>query len=293
MNTPEEQLPPQAPVQPPAYQPPVQPQYYSLAEEPAVKHSLFKEKKVLLLLGIAAFAMIVAAVGIVLAMNLMQNDSAKIARESALANAKSIAEQAASNCAAGDTACIEKAQSGAARQVGEAEACKSLDGDRYASCVTLIAFDKKDPELCKSLSGDAKTSCTDGALVLQAQVQQDFTLCAKITAEISRLSCEATLRNDAAMSGDCAAYHVEASVCEGETALRAVIAGGDPEGCATLSTDYQGTCEDLFTSLDEDGDGLSLQEEFELGTSPTNPDTDGDGYTDGEEVASGHNPRIK
>ena len=280
---------PQAAV-PPVYQPPVQPQYYSLSEAPVEKRSIFKEKKVLLLLGIALFAMLVAVVGIVLALNLTKNNSARVA---ALNNAKSIAEQAASACDAGDAVCLLQAQSGAARQVGEVEACKTLEGDRYASCVTLIAFDKKDPELCGSLSATAKTTCMDGAFVLVAQEQHDFMLCAKVTNEISRLSCEATLRSDAAMAGDCAAYHVDASVCEGETALRSVIDLGDPKGCATLSGDYVATCEDLFASLDEDKDGLSLQEEFELGTSPTNPDTDGDGYTDGEEVASGHNPRIK
>ena len=36
--------------------------------------------------------------------------------------------------------------------------------------------------------------------------------------------------------------------------------------------------------LDTDGDGLTDQEELQLGTDPKNPDTDGDGLTDGEEV---------
>lgn len=36
--------------------------------------------------------------------------------------------------------------------------------------------------------------------------------------------------------------------------------------------------------LDSDGDGLSDQEELQIGTDPKNPDTDGDGLTDGEEV---------
>lgn len=37
-------------------------------------------------------------------------------------------------------------------------------------------------------------------------------------------------------------------------------------------------------SLDSDGDGLSDDEEAELGTDPRNPDSDGDGLKDGEEV---------
>ncbi len=41
-------------------------------------------------------------------------------------------------------------------------------------------------------------------------------------------------------------------------------------------------------ALDTDGDGLTDQEELQLGTDPRNPDTDGDGLTDGEEVKVYH-----
>lgn len=44
------------------------------------------------------------------------------------------------------------------------------------------------------------------------------------------------------------------------------------------------------TYSDDDGDGLSNQEEILTGTSPTNPDTDADGVSDGEEVAAGTDP---
>jgi len=33
---------------------------------------------------------------------------------------------------------------------------------------------------------------------------------------------------------------------------------------------------------DSDGDGLSDEEEAEIGTDPNNPDTDGDGFSDGK-----------
>jgi hypothetical protein len=42
--------------------------------------------------------------------------------------------------------------------------------------------------------------------------------------------------------------------------------------------------------VDSDGDGLTDEEEAELGTDPINPDTDGDGLTDGEEVERGTDP---
>lgn len=43
---------------------------------------------------------------------------------------------------------------------------------------------------------------------------------------------------------------------------------------------------------DEDGDGLSNQDEVLWGTDAFNPDTDGDNTSDGEEVAAGRNPTI-
>lgn len=41
---------------------------------------------------------------------------------------------------------------------------------------------------------------------------------------------------------------------------------------------------------DDDGDGLTADEEATLGTDAGNPDSDGDGYTDGEEVGFGSDP---
>ncbi|MDD5110816.1 MAG: hypothetical protein PHI63_06435 [Patescibacteria group bacterium] len=45
-------------------------------------------------------------------------------------------------------------------------------------------------------------------------------------------------------------------------------------------------------AIDEDNDGLTLNEERLYGTSPTNPDSDGDGYQDGAEVRNGYSPRV-
>jgi len=42
--------------------------------------------------------------------------------------------------------------------------------------------------------------------------------------------------------------------------------------------------------VDSDGDGLSDEEEMNLGTYPEFPDSDGDGFLDGEEVDAGSNP---
>ena len=57
-----------------------------------------------------------------------------------------------------------------------------------------------------------------------------------------------------------------------------------PRNAQNLTTWYDPT--------DTDQDGLADWQEYRLGTSATNPDTDGDTYSDGNEVASGWNPRI-
>ncbi|MGI9303021.1 MAG: PKD domain-containing protein [Gammaproteobacteria bacterium] len=51
------------------------------------------------------------------------------------------------------------------------------------------------------------------------------------------------------------------------------------------------TVEARTADEDADDDGLTDDEEADLGTDPNNPDTDGDGFSDGAEVAAGSDPR--
>jgi hypothetical protein len=44
------------------------------------------------------------------------------------------------------------------------------------------------------------------------------------------------------------------------------------------------------SEIDSDGDGLTDEEERQIGTDPFDPDTDGDGFSDGEEVQNNHDP---
>jgi hypothetical protein len=69
-----------------------------------------------------------------------------------------------------------------------------------------------------------------------------------------------------------------ASITQTYEAQIAQIAG------ATQTASFNQTAAVEAGERDDDGDGLTNREEFELGTDPNNPDTDGDELLDGEEV---------
>jgi len=68
--------------------------------------------------------------------------------------------------------------------------------------------------------------------------------------------------------------------------IRAVSALGLLAACAG----GPGPSPEALDSSDADGDGLTAQEEAELGTDPDRADTDTDGYSDGDEVLAGTDP---
>lgn len=84
--------------------------------------------------------------------------------------------------------------------------------------------------------------------------------------------------------------------------IAVTILGGEPEGATlepTQMTFIASEGGDAFTlvyvepasePVDTDGDGLTDDEELELGTDPANPDTDGDGVQDGGELNAGTDP---
>lgn len=59
----------------------------------------------------------------------------------------------------------------------------------------------------------------------------------------------------------------------------------EPSALIVPSAPTPSLSEPTSGSGDADGDGLTNDQELQLGTDPNNPDTDGDGLTDGEEAA--------
>ena len=206
--------------------------------------------------------------------------------------ANTIITNAVASCATekDPKACKDRARSDAARTTGQTAVCDGLVDIALSNCVTLIAMDSADPEACSVLSGDEESTCRDAATLRAAKATKDYALCGSIVAKAGKASCRAQLVGVVIAAGECAKYAIDSAICEYPAKLDAVILRGNPAGCAQFSGEQRAGCEDMFSSLDQDADGLSLLEEYKLGTSDTNADTDGDGYTDSQEVASGHDP---
>ncbi len=71
---------------------------------------------------------------------------------------------------------------------------------------------------------------------------------------------------------------------------RLTARGTDPATGRYAETFYNLTVLSSGANTDDDGDGLTYDQEKALGTDPGNSDTDGDGLSDGAEVALGFNP---
>lgn len=206
--------------------------------------------------------------------------------------ANAIITNAVASCATDKDpkACEDRARADAARSTGQSSVCSELSGAKLKNCVTLIAMDSGDRDICVLLSGAEQAVCEDEAMFAAATKAKDYGACSSISDATVKASCQAQLVSVVIAADECAKYGIDDAVCGFSARLDAAIAGGNPSGCAQFSGDQMGTCEDMFSSLDQDADGLSLLEEYKLGTSDTKADTDGDGYTDSQEVASGHDP---
>lgn len=270
-------LQPQVPV-------PAQPQpaFYSLTPDPVpAPEPFYKKRHFGMVVGAVVVAMLIGAGIIVFAANLIRvNNQAKQEIATKAAAVKQMVEDGTP-------------QTEAARENGFIDGCQGQTGEEYANCVSLIAFDAMDSKACGALTDAEKEACTNGVLLLKLQAGKDYKACDQITDEVMKTACQAAVTQSAVQAGECVLYGVAPVNCEAKIALDAVVAAGDPASCVSLAEGERAKCQDIFNSTDADADGLTLAEEHTHGTSDQQTDTDGDGYTDGEEVASGHDPLKK
>lgn len=259
-------------------------QYYDPSPQPTPE-VWWKRKRTWQVTGLTLLALAVLAFAAVASMNAIKNH--KLARQDkdVLSQAAALTSQLGSACDPADSDCLLRARADAARALGVAEACGDLTGEPFDACVTLIAQDKKDPEICKTLSGDAERACSDTAFLLSARTATSLSACDQISDSKARGACYTQVKAAAVAAGNCASVGVDESVCASAAAVTAAIASGDPATCAQLSTDAERyDCEQGITTVDGDGDGLVIADEFSLGLSDAIPDADADGLTDGDEV---------
>jgi len=263
--------------------------YFSLNEQPAVVLPWWKVRKNQMRM--------LAVVGVMVGVGLVgfygyQTYTLTYVDVEKVEQAKNIITNAASSCATekDPKACEDKVRADAARTTGESSVCSGLEDRVLANCVTLIAMDTASPSVCTMLSGDDEVACTDAATLRAAKKKNDYGMCATIVNAAKKAACQGQLLDVVIAAGECDKYGIDEATCGYSAKLDAVVASGNPSGCTQFDDARKAGCEDMFTSLDQDADGLSLLEEYKLGTSDVKADTDGDGYTDPQEVASGHDP---
>lgn len=265
-----------------------QPQYFSLTETPPeLPKPWFRRPEMIKRIGMGGGVLLLLIFGGIFTKNLLKNTPGP---QNELEATRAEVVQRQAECEPSDTACMARAQAEVARASGIAAACAGLDTDMQENCVTLVAIEKKDRTLCDELEKTLQETCSDAVLLARAAEGEHRDLCKDVVDELKRSSCEALITAMARSLGDCEAYGVDQEVCDAQENIVLLLAEGNYPGCAELAEEERIQCMELFSSTDADKDGLTAQEESELGTSDASADTDGDGYSDRQEIESGYNP---
>jgi hypothetical protein len=144
-------------------------------------------------------------------------------------------------------------------------------GSENAAPLMVRELDKSIREL-KIFSARMDTLKTQKLSELkQADWEQDF-----IYNRIEKLVLDYARRR-AAVAGGAVGAKGEKPTAEGEELVAALEEAALTRG-------------EITPRVDSDNDGLTDEEEIELGTDPNDPDTDKDGFYDGDEVVRGYNP---
>ena len=268
-------------------------QYYDPAPRPTILPWWRRKRTWQLAMLLALSAGVLVFVGIA-ATNVLKHRRLANVDAALFDQADAVTSRLGAECDAGDTACLDRARADAARSLGLVQACDTLTGDYFTTCVTLIAQDKQSPEVCQALTGEDQTACADSAYLLKARTETSLAFCEQMSVGPAGAACYVQIRARLVAEGRCEEAGVEISICEAEVALTEAIASGDPVVCAALADEQsQNDCDRAINSVDEDNDNLVLTDEVRLGLSDNLADADADGLSDGDEVHIHHTDPTK
>ena len=188
-----------------------------------------------------------------------------------------------------------------AEQKLSSETCELLSGQSEKdNCYWSLAIESENPAFCQGMENEA-SRCNDSVNLSLALDNDDWTYCAQILDPTKKSQC-AMLFIGLGSSSGC----VEGSqLCLDIEMSEKAIAAGDPGLCKGIDdisvyedcridaksvSKASGTTNEHDPGADEDGDGLTTEQEQLYGSDPNNADTDGDGYSDGDEVQAGYSP---
>ena len=197
------------------------------------------------------------------------------------------------NCETADDpeSCKTDVSTSAAERSGSVEFCKELQGDEYDTCVWSAAQQNVEPELCASIANkEMRETCHDGVTLDAAFTKADVALCDNIKDEQKNSGCLEAFKGKIT-SENCADRGKDAAYCAFIEVSEQAALAQDKTICDQLgSEDQVQNCYEHVLIDDPDFDGLTTNQEIELGSDPRLSDTDGDGFTDGDEVAAGYSP---
>lgn len=199
-------------------------------------------------------------------------------------------------------ACLESQLTAMAQSQQTSEICEMIQTQvAKDNCYWELAQQTNEVEYCLQIGEEpALLICQDDVYQALALSQGNGDMCDSIQDDSRRKNCIETL-SEPITSANCSSD--KDSFCEDLAYLEQAIVEVNMTLCDEIQDQQtRDSCIELvgsaaneqtepqISSQDQDGDGLTDEEEEEYGTDPLNPDTDGDGYPDGEEVRAGYNP---
>ena len=177
----------------------------------------------------------------------------------------------------------------------DTKVCDALPAITKDDCILGVVRAANDPSLCSRLSNkDDVRLCSNRIQTMVAVAASDDAMCDKITDEEGKKNCHESVLATVTVA-NCKERKQDLAYCTLLETIESATKALDRDLCNVLKdSDSVTNCRSRIVLDDPVHDGLSTEQETEIyHTDPRNADTDGDGYTDGSEVASGHDPLKK